>query len=249
MLEVAAVKKAFITKKVFTSTRTEILAGVSFNVHPGEIYGLLGPNGSGKTTTFRCVSTIYKQDSGVIKVKGHDTITEGRLVRSVIGFLSSDIILSGYRTPRESLEFFAKINHVPDMEVISRMQELKEVFDLNGFFDKPIEKCSYGQRQKASLAVSLIHDPDVILFDEPTNGLDLFATKSLWDFLCEEKRRGKTILLSTHSIYEAEQICDRIGIILSGRISAEGTPDELMDKYQKKSIGDTFWEIAKRQEK
>jgi sodium transport system ATP-binding protein len=246
MINVASLSKSFtLTKYWYMKKRFDAVKDLSFSVSPGSIYALLGPNGSGKTTTFRCIAALYKPSVGSVSVMGHDTRKETQAARSAIGFLSSDIKLSGHQSCREVLELYGLLNRMDEEALEARMEYLADFFDLRAFWKRPIEKYSSGQRQRAALAVSVIHDPPALLFDEPTIGLDVLAAKAVWDFLLEGKKRGKTILLSTHSIDEAEKVSDRIGLILSGSLSLEGSPAELREKLQTDSLENAFYDLIK----
>ena len=222
-----------------------ILKDVSFTARSGEIYGLLGPNGAGKTTTLRCMATLLKADRGDIFVNGLNVLHDARAVRAQIGFLTSDMKMAGNLTPRELLEFFGLLNHLDKVTIARRTGELATYLDMRGCLDTKVEKCSTGEKQKTAIAVSLIHDPDVILFDEPTNGLDILAVKTVVDFLRDYKARGKTVVLSTHVMSEAESLCDRIGIMLEGRLVAEGSLDELKQRWHQPDLSGVFFTIAR----
>jgi sodium transport system ATP-binding protein len=247
MILVRSLTKSFAAQRGAKS-KTPLLAvdSLSFSVSPGSIYGLLGPNGSGKTTTFRCVATLYKPDSGSVSVMGHDTVREAQEVRACVGFLSSDIRLSGHQSCKEILELYGRINRLADDRLRERMEYLSTLFDLRAFWARPVAKYSSGQRQRAALAVSVVHDPAVLLLDEPTNGLDILAAKAVWDFVTWEKKRGKAIVLSTHSIDEAQRVSDRIGLILSGRLAIEGSPHELREKLGNDSLEGAFYSLIER---
>ncbi len=236
------IEKSFRGKK---GTRKTVLRRVSLEAHPGQIYGLLGPNGAGKTTALRCVATLLKPDAGTVTVLGLNAAHQGKEVRARVGLLTSDMKLSGNLTPRELLVFFGELNHLTKSVILARIEELSAYLGLAEFLDLAIEKCSTGQKQRAALAVSLVHDPEVILFDEPTNGLDLFAAKTVVDFLRDFKARGKTILLSTHVMSEAELLCDRIGILLDGTLVAEGTLAELLAQTGTTTLDAAFFALAK----
>ncbi len=247
MIAMLNVSKIFITKKALYRYKLhKAVSSLSLTVKPGSIYALLGPNGSGKTTTFRCISTLYKLDSGTITVMGHDTAKEPAKVRASIGFLSSDIRLSGHQSARDILELYGLLNKIEEEALEKRMEVLADIFDLRSFWKHPVEKYSTGQRQRAALAVSVIHDPPILLFDEPTNGLDILAAQAVWDFLAEEKRRGKTILLSTHIIEEAVKAADTIGLLLSGRLAAEGSPEGLKESLGGRPLQDSFLELIRK---
>lgn len=247
MVRMSDVSKTFTIKKALYGKKThKAVSSLSLTVKPGSIYALLGPNGSGKTTSFRCISTLYKLDSGSITVMGHDTAKEPAKVRAAIGFLSSDIKLSGHQSAKDILELYGLLNKLEEETLGERMETLADIFDLRSFWLNPVEKYSSGQRQRAALAVSVIHDPPVLLFDEPTNGLDILAAQAVWDFLGEEKKRGKTIILSTHIIEEAVKAADAIGLLLSGRLAAEGSPEGLRESLGGRPLQDSFLELIRK---
>ena len=241
MIEVSSLVKEFKQKKQTTLA----VSDVSLRVEPGKIYGLLGPNGAGKTTTLRCIATLLKPSSGTITVDGYDVTRNPRAVRDTIGFLTGDMKLSGNLSPRELLVFFGDLNHLDRSTTHERIEWLAGYLDMNEFMDRPVAKLSTGMTQKATIAVSLVHDPDVIMFDEPTAGLDILAAKTVVDFLNDSKERGRTVMLSTHIMSEAEKLCDTIGILLNGELVAEGTKEELMERYGKKNLEEVFFSLAK----
>ena len=241
MIEVSSLVKEFKQKKQTTLA----VSDVSLRVEPGKIYGLLGPNGAGKTTTLRCIATLLKPSSGTITVDGYDVTRHPRAVRDTIGFLTGDMKLSGNLSPRELLVFFGDLNHLDRSITQERIEWLAGYLDMNEFMDRPVAKLSTGMTQKATIAVSLVHDPDVIMFDEPTAGLDILAAKTVVDFLNDSKERGRTVMLSTHIMSEAEKLCDTIGILLNGELVAEGTKEELMERYGKKNLEEVFFSLAK----
>jgi len=242
MVIIEGLDKGFALKK--NKGRIEALRGVSLRAEPGRVYGLLGPNGAGKTTLLRCVATLRAPDRGTIAVDGLSTLTDAQTVRARVGLLTSDMKLSGNLTPRDLLRFFGELNHLTAPLIKRRIDELTAELGLAPFLDQAVEKCSTGQKQRASLAVSLVHDPDVILFDEPTNGLDLFAAKAVVDFLRDFRARGKTILLSTHILSEAEALCDTVGILLEGRLVAEGSVAQLKVRTGTDTLEQAFFALA-----
>lgn len=243
MIHVTGLTKTFRSR----SGPNEVLRGLDFTVRPGEIYGLLGPNGAGKTTAMRCVATLLKPDSGTILVDGTDTREKPRDVRKSLGFLTGDMKLAGNLSPRRLLRFFGELNHLDGDLIDQRTDELAGYLDMRDYLDRPVEKLSTGMKQKAAIAVALIHDPSVIMFDEPTNGLDILAAKAVVDFLNDYRSRGKTILLSTHIMAEAEKLCDRIGILLGGVLAAQGTRDELMAIRGTPNLEEAFFQLAREQ--
>ena len=241
MITVEKISKTFKMKK----KKVKAVDNISFEVKAGEIFGLLGPNGAGKTTTLRMIATLLKPDNGIIKVNGYDTLKKTKEVRKRIGFLTSGMKLSGNLSPRELLHFFSELNHIPKKISEERMKELEEYLKMEDFMDKRVSKLSTGMKQKVIIAVSLIHDPDVIIFDEPTNGLDIIAGRVVVNFLRDFKKQAKTILISTHIMSEAEKLCDRVGIIFSGKIVEMGNVEEIKNKTNTQNLEDAFFEVAK----
>jgi len=203
------------------------LDGLSFSVGQGEIYGLLGPNGAGKTTALRIIATLIQPDSGEAWVGGYNTNQEARLVRASIGFLTTDMRLDGFFTPDYLYDFYSKLYNVPPGVATKRKDAIFKRLSIGGFAATRIADLSTGMRQKVALAVSLAHDPEVIVFDEPTNGLDVITARVVTDLLQELREAGKAILLSTHDFSLVDKLCDRIGVIINGRIVAEGTVTEV----------------------
>jgi sodium transport system ATP-binding protein len=222
------------------------VSGVSLEAHPGEIYGLLGPNGAGKTTTLRCVATLLKPTKGEISVCGFDTVKEGKQVRDKICFLTNEIKLDPHFSASYMFDFFGGLHGI-DAETLSKRKEFFfERFGITDFKDKKIEDLSTGMKQKAAIAVSLVHDPEVIIFDEPTNGLDIITARVVTDFLRELRDKGKTIIVSTHIMSEAQKLCDRIGMIIDGKMVAEGTLSSLLAQENAEDLEDAFFKVYKR---
>ena len=214
--------------------------GLSFSAYRGEIYGLLGPNGAGKTTTLRILSTLIRPDEGDAFVGGCSVLREGEKVRDKIGFMTSELKLEGFFTPSYLFDFFGAMHGVGKDALAARKQELFSRFGIDRFAEVKVSDLSTGMLQKVSLVVSIVHDPEVVIFDEPTNGLDVLTAKVVTDFLIELKNMGKSILLSTHIFSLVEKLCDRVGVIIDGRMAAEGTLEELCAGS---SLEDKFFEI------
>lgn len=194
---------------------------LSFEAYPGEIYGLLGPNGAGKTTTLRCISTLIKPDQGDIYINDFSVSKDAEDVRRIIGFLTSELKLEDFFTPNYLFDFFANLHNLSPEVQMRRKEYLFSKFDIASFAEVKVAELSTGMKQKVSLAISLIHDPSVIIFDEPTNGLDVITAKVVTDYLLELKSLGKTIIVSTHIFSLVEKICDRVGIIINGKLAFE----------------------------
>jgi len=234
-------------KELKTSNTTKVAVnGVSLSANEGEIYGLLGPNGAGKTTTLRCVATLLKPTEGQISVCGFDTVKEGEKVRDSICFLTNEIKLDEHFSPDYMFDFFGKLHGMNDSEIEERKTELFTVFGINDFKQKKIEELSTGMKQKAAIAVSLVHDPKVVIFDEPTSGLDIVTARVVLDYLKTLRERGKTIIVSTHIMSEAEKLCDKVGIIINGKKVIEGTIPEILAETSTDDLEDAFFELYKQ---
>ena len=211
-----------LSKAFYDDTRGEVRAvnGISFESRPGEILGLLGANGAGKTTTLRMLATILKPTSGTASIMGHDVVNEPDAVRRNLGFSSATTALYPRLTARETLEFFARINGCPKEQVRDRVEKLIERFGIGDYANARVEKLSQGMKQKVSIGRTVIHDPPVLIFDEPTVGLDVLNAIDMRKVIAGFRDEGKTILFSTHIMSEAEQLCDRIAIIHRGQVHA-----------------------------
>ncbi len=216
---------------------------VSFTANEGEIFGLLGPNGAGKTTTLRVISTLLKPTRGEVLVEGHDTVKEAELARADICFLTNELKLDPKFTPRYLFRMFGRLHGLSDEIIDARQEELFSIFGIVDFQDKKIEELSTGMKQKASIAVSLVHDPKVVIFDEPTNGLDIITARAVTDYLFELKRKGKVVIVSTHIMSEAQKLCDRIGMIIGGRNVITGTLSEILESTNTTDLEDAFFAI------
>ena len=216
---------------------------VSFTANEGEIFGLLGPNGAGKTTTLRVISTLLKPTAGEVLVEGHDTVKEAELARADICFLTNELKLDPKFTPRYLFRMFGRLHGLSEEVIDARQEELFNIFGIVDFQDKKIEELSTGMKQKASIAVSLVHDPEVVIFDEPTNGLDIITARAVTDYLFELKRKGKVVIVSTHIMSEAQKLCDRIGMIIGGRNVITGTLSEILEATNTTDLEDAFFAI------
>lgn len=227
------------TQKTAERTKTAV-DGLSFTVKKGEIYGLLGPNGAGKTTTLRMLATLIKPDSGDAFVNGHSVTKEADQVRNEIGFLTSELKPDEFFTPSYLFDFYSELHGMNEARRNERKALLFSRFGIDNFAETKISDLSTGMKQKVSIAISLVHDPDFIIFDEPTNGLDVLTAKTVTDFLLEQKERGKTVLLSTHIFSLVEKLCDRAGIVIDGKMAKEGSVKELTAE---KSLEDAFFDL------
>lgn len=216
------------------------VAGVSFHAKRDEIYGLLGPNGAGKTTTLRMLATLIKPDEGDALVNGFSIVKQPDKVRSQIGFLTSELKPDDFFTPSYIFDFFSELQNIPAQVRDERKKMLFSRFGIDKFSETKISDLSTGMKQKTSIAVSLVHDPEFIIFDEPTNGLDVLTAKAVTDFLVELRNEGKSILLSTHIFSLVEKICDRVGVIIDGKMTVEDTVKNLTAE---KGLEDVFFDI------
>ena len=245
-----AIEAMGLSKVFHDRDRGEVHAvkNLSLSSYFGEVVGLLGPNGAGKTTTLRMVSTIIQPSSGTASVAGHDIVKDPLGVRQNMGYLSSNTGLYDRLTARETLEYFGRLHRIPEDELGERVREMLTIFDMNEFADTRCEKLSTGMRQKVSIARTVLHDPQVLILDEPTLGLDILVRSTMVRFIQEYRDRGKSIILSTHIMSEVEKLCDRIGVIHRGRLRAVGTLDELRNLTGCEFLEDIFIELMKNDE-
>jgi sodium transport system ATP-binding protein len=224
MIQVHNLTKTFVDGKRGTVRAVD---QVSFEVKDGEIFGLLGPNGAGKTTTLRLLATVMTPTNGSAVVGGYDVVREPEEVRKRIGFLSGDMGLYHRLTPREILTFFGQLNGLDGAALKDRTRQMIALLEMGSFADTKVDRLSTGMRQKVAIARTLIHDPPILILDEPAAGLDVPTARVIEEFILEARQAGKCILLSTHVMEEAEFLCDRMAVIHEGRIRATGTMEEL----------------------
>jgi len=217
---------------------------LNFRCAPGQIYGLLGANGAGKTTTLRMLATILAPTEGRASIAGFDAETQGEQVRRNIGFLSTATALYARLTAEEMVQYFGRLQGVDEALLRRRIDELFERLGMNEFRRRRCDALSTGMKQKVSIARTLVHDPPVMIFDEPTGGLDVMAARTILGFIRECRERGKTVVFSTHVMSEAEKLCDTIGIIHQGRLLAEGTLADLRARYALHDLEDIFMAVV-----
>ncbi|GKU26011.1 ATP-binding cassette domain-containing protein [Clostridium folliculivorans] len=236
MLEVKELTKEF--------KKTKAVSKLSFTVKPGEIVGLLGENGAGKTTTMRVVSTLLKPTDGTVLVNSFDINKEPDKVRKEIGILfGGDVGLYDRLTARENMSYFANLYGFSKEEADKRINELADELDMREYIDKRVSKFSRGMKQKVSIARAIVHSPSIMLFDEPTTGLDVRATRIIHNFIKKCKVENKTILFSSHSMREVEKLCDRVVIINKGQLVEEGTIADLKKKYNNDDLEEVFVDL------
>ncbi len=221
---------------------------VSFECHPGAIFGLLGPNGAGKTTTLRILSTVLRPTSGTAIIAGHDVRTEAEKVREKIGYMSASTGIYDRMTAWELVEYFGRLYGLSGDRLRERMETVFEWLRMNDFRETLGSKMSTGMKQKVSIARTIVHDPPVLIFDEPTSGLDVLVARAVLQKILELRELGKTIVFSTHSMHEVEKLCSRVAIIYKGRLQAEGTPTGLLEQFDQPDLEELFFFLVERVE-
>ena len=241
MIEARSLTKTFKDKKrgVFRA-----VDDVSFRCEPGRIHGLLGANGAGKTTTLRILATLLAPSAGTATVAGHDVVRDPQNVRENVGFLSTATALYGRLTAREMVEYFGRLHHIGESLLEERIDSIFTRLDMHGFSDRRCDKLSTGMKQKVSIARTLVHDPAVMIFDEPTLGLDVMSARSIVGFIRDCRTLGKTVLFSSHVMSEVEKLCDFVGIIHEGRLLAEGTPAGLKERHGVEDLEEVFVRVV-----
>jgi sodium transport system ATP-binding protein len=226
--------------------RGEVLAvdHISFDAHPGEVFGLLGPNGAGKTTAMRILCTVLRPTSGTALVAGHNVLTHPGQVRQHIGFLSANTAIYDRMSAWEMVDYFGRLYGLVGEPLRARMEEVFAMLQMDDFRDVLGAKMSTGMRQKVSIARAIVHDPPVLIFDEPTLGLDVLVARAVRQNIERLRALGKCIVFSTHIMHEVEKLCDRVAIISSGRILACGTLDELRAQHGQDDLEELFFQLV-----
>jgi ABC-2 type transport system ATP-binding protein/sodium transport system ATP-binding protein len=236
-----------LTKR-FATSHEELTAvdRLSFTVHSGEVYGLLGVNGAGKTTTLRMILGLLEPDQGYAEVHGYRSDQHPDEVKCRVGLVSTSAGLYQWLTPAEVLVFFADLYGLAPHDTARRLEELVTLFELQSFLHRRCGALSTGQKQRVNLARSLVHDPPVVLLDEPTRGLDVLGCQTVFDFLAQLRAQGKAVILCTHRVEEAERTCDRLGLMHRGRLAREGTLQALQLETGCASVTDMFRQIVQQ---
>jgi sodium transport system ATP-binding protein len=216
---------------------------VSFEVRAGEIFGLLGPNGAGKTTTLRMLATVMKPSEGTAVLNGHDVLAEPEAVRRSIGFLSADMGLYHRLSAREVLKFFGELNDIRGLALKDRIEEIFALLSMSGFGDTKIDSLSTGMRQRVAIARALVHDPPILILDEPASGLDVPTAHVIEEFILNARGSGKAVVLSTHVMEEAEYLCDRMAVVHEGKVKIVGTMEDLRAATGKHRLREVFLEL------
>lgn len=226
--------------KVFKKGNVRAVADVSFTIEDNEIFALLGPNGAGKTTTMRMLSTLLAPTSGEILYDGLSTVGNELAIKKRIGFLTNEIRLDGQFTPNQSALYFGQLYGMTKEQIEENKKELFDYFGITDFADRKYETFSTGMKQKTSIAICLIHNPDIIIFDEPTNGLDVLTQRLIEEYILQLKAKGKCVIISTHLLDVVERLSDRVGVIIDGRSVFCGTCQEMLAAEKAQSISDAF---------
>lgn len=226
--------------KTFNKGKVVAVDGVSFQAKDGQITGLLGPNGAGKTTTLRMLYTLLPPDQGEMSIDGVDPAKQPLAVKRAIGVVPDSRGLYDRLTARENIAYYGKLQGLSQAKITQRIERFCDVLDMHEFIDRRTNGFSQGQRVKVAIARALIHDPQTVLLDEPTNGLDVMTTRALRGFLMDLKAQGRCVVLSTHIMQEVAALCDHIVIIAKGRVAAEGSAEALLAKSGAKTLEDAF---------
>lgn len=252
MVEVKSVSKTFkLTRQQRRelgtrdgSTTIDAVKDVSFTCKPGRVFTLLGPNGAGKTTTLRMIATMLKPTSGTIEVQGHDVLKDPESVRRSLGFLTGNTGLYDRLTPHEIVKYYADLHKMESARFKSRRDELFSLLGIEGFATRRIGKLSSGMKQKVSIARTVIHDPAVIVFDEPTASLDVIAARGIIDLIRSSKKAGKTVIFSTHRMDEVSLLSDDLAIVHNGKLLWSESYADFQKQMSTRSVEDEFIRIV-----
>ncbi len=220
--------------------------GLSLKIEKGELFGLLGPNGAGKTTTINVLCGLLDPTSGSVRVAGYDVRKESNKVKELIGVSPQETAVYPHLTGRENVELFGNLHAMPKEKLKKNADELLKKLSLSEDAKRHAGKYSGGMMRRINLAMALVHDPEIAFLDEPTVGMDPQSRLAVWDFIRELKRMNKTVLLTTHYMEEAEELCDRVGIIDHGKLIALGAPKQLKDKFKAKNLEEVFIQLTGR---
>ena len=220
--------------------KVKAVRGISFEVRDGEITGLLGPNGAGKTTTLRMLYSLLPPDEGEIRIDGLDPTRDAMAIKRTLGVVPDSRGLYTRMSARENISYYGKLHGMSARDISSRIEELVETLDMADFIERRTEGFSQGQRVKVAIARAMVHRPQTVLLDEPSNGLDVMSTRALRRYILGLKEAGNSVILSTHIMQEVAALCDRIIIIANGQIAADGSAQELLEKSGCDSLEDAF---------
>lgn len=241
MIRTEALEKQFLDAK---KGIVRAVDGISIEAKPGRVFGLLGVNGAGKTTMLRMLSTVIKPTSGKATVAGFDVVEQGDKVRAAIGFMSNSTALYGRLTGLEVLRYFGQLYGLEGAVLQQRLDFVIQKLDLHEFKDRLCDKMSTGQKQRVSIARTILHDPMVLFFDEPTSGLDVVTSQSVMEFIEASRDQGKTIVYCTHIMSEVERLCDEVAVIHEGKIKGQGTVEDLKNQTGQSSLERAFLQLV-----
>lgn len=242
MISIYQLKKTFET----ASRTIRAVDDVSFEVSPGEVFGLLGPNGAGKTTIIRMILGLLRPDSGYAEINGINSREAPDDLKRMVGFVSASAGVYQWLSGREMLSFFGEVYGLGESQIADRIEELESILGLTSFIDQGCATLSTGQKQRLSLARALIHDPPVMMLDEPTLGLDVIGSQVIFNYIDLLKERGKSIILCTHRLEQAQRVCSRFGLMYQGKMVLEGTLDSLKTKTGKTDLVEMFVELLEK---
>jgi len=240
MIVVKNLKKSF--------GKVKAVNGVSFEARNGEITGLLGPNGAGKTTILRMLYSLLPPDEGEIRIDGMDPHRDAMAIKRTLGVIPDNRGLYDRLTARENISYFGELHGMNRPSIAQRIKELTSTLDMEDFIDRRTEGFSQGQRVKVAIARAMVHEPQTVLMDEPSNGLDVMSTRALRHYILSLKEAGQSVVLSTHIMQEVAALCDRIVIIAKGRVAADGSADQLLEKSGCDSLEDAFVKLIGTEE-
>lgn len=229
-----------VTKLYKSFGKVEAVKGISFEVRDGEITGLLGPNGAGKTTTLRMLYSLLPPDKGEIRIDGLDPTRDAMAIKRTLGVVPDSRGLYTRMSARENIAYYGQLHGMARNDIESRINELVETLDMSDFIERRTEGFSQGQRVKVAIARAMIHKPQTVMLDEPSNGLDVMSTRALRRYILDLKDAGHSVILSTHIMQEVAALCDRIVIIANGQIAADGTAEELLQQSGCNTLEDAF---------
>jgi ABC-2 type transport system ATP-binding protein len=232
-----------LTKKFEDITALDSL---SLEIEKGELFGLLGPNGAGKTTLIKVLCGLLEPTTGSAYVAGHNVRKEAARVKELIGVCPQDVTAYSFLTGRENVELFGNLESLPKAKLKKNTEELLEKMSLTQDANRRLGKYSGGMKRRINLIIALVHDPEIAFLDEPTVAMDPQSRHAVWDFIKELERKDKTIILTTHYMEEAQELCSRVGIIDQGKLIAVGAPKQLMDRFQAKNLEEVFIELTGR---
>ncbi|MBI5705772.1 MAG: ATP-binding cassette domain-containing protein [Armatimonadetes bacterium] len=241
MVHTKGLRKDFVDNK---GKVVQAVKDVSFTAHPGQVYGLLGVNGAGKTTVLRMLSTVLTPTAGTASVAGFDVASHPEKVRASIGFMSTSTAIYGRLNPKEFLRFFGGLYGLEGTRLLERVEAVMDRLCIHEFADRLCDKLSTGQKQRVSIARTILHDPPVLFFDEPTVGLDVVTSQTVLEFIEEARGQGKTIVFSTHIMSEAERLCDDVGVIHEGEIRGKGSVPQLLEETGAQSLEKAFLKLV-----